>query len=588
MNNIIKSIFLIIFFIPLVIIGQEEQFDKAYLESLPESVREDVLSQVKQNSDDEEILYRRPSSMTKKPIKYDDNGDEIIPDRFGMQIFDMMQTSFMPINEPNLDSSYILDFGDVLELQTIGQDSSIERMLVKRDGSINIPDLGKVVVSGLSLSQAYDLIKSKINTAFIGTDAYVTLVEVRDIQVLISGNAYNPGLYTLNGNSNPLHALSMAGGVDELGSFRKIDVIRDGKVINSIDLYDIFVFGKPSYGSRLKSGDSLFINPAKKIVQIYGGVNREGQYELKGNESLQDLLNFSNGLKYNANGSSLVYEKLEKETIISNSITIDDLGVIIPNAGDTLFVSEYNYRSVEIIGAVNTPGKYTINDGDTISDVIKRAGGYRNDAYTFGGILENKRALEINEKSKELLYKKFINSLINKGAFALETSSSLPIIMKEMKDTETSGRVQAEFDLDILESNKSLETLLEDEDKIIIPYITQQVYIHGQVQNPGTKRYVPGKNLDYYIQLSGGDTEDADPEHIFVVQPNGDTIAISDNSWLRFLNEGNNNVPIYPGTVIFIPRSSNLTTGSQIAAIWAPIVSSLALTLTSLSVLDKN
>ena len=120
----------------------------------------------------------------------------------------MMQSSFMPINEPNFDSTYVLDFGDTLEIQLIGQKNSIEQLAIKRDGSINIPEIGKIFVSGLSLESVNKLIKSKISSAYIGVEAFVTLVNVRDIQVLVTGNAYNPGIYTLNGNSNMLHALS--------------------------------------------------------------------------------------------------------------------------------------------------------------------------------------------------------------------------------------------------------------------------------------------------------------------------------------------------------------------------------------------
>jgi protein involved in polysaccharide export with SLBB domain len=83
-------------------------------------------------------------------------------------------------------------------------------------------------------------------------EAFITLVNIRDIQVLVTGNAYNPGIYTLNGNSNILSALSMAGGVNENGSYRKIDLIRNNEVIKSVDLYDIFIYGKSSFGERIK------------------------------------------------------------------------------------------------------------------------------------------------------------------------------------------------------------------------------------------------------------------------------------------------------------------------------------------------
>jgi protein involved in polysaccharide export with SLBB domain len=254
-----------------------QELDEAYLASLPENVREDILDKMSEREDNDAPAYRRPSSMINKPAQKSS--------RFGAQIFDMMQTSFMPINEPNFDSSYVLDFGDILEIQLIGQKNSIDELSVKRDGSINIPEIGKIFVAGLSLEATNSLIKNKISDTYIGIEAFVSLINIRDIQVLVTGNAYNPGIYTLNGNSNLLHALSMAGGIDDKGSYRRIDLIRDNKVISSIDLYDIFIHGKSGFGQRLRSGDSILIRPANNIVIISGAVNRPGTFELKSSET---------------------------------------------------------------------------------------------------------------------------------------------------------------------------------------------------------------------------------------------------------------------------------------------------------------
>ena len=169
-----------------------------------------------------------------------EDGDEI----FGSKFFDTIQTSFMPINDPNLGGDYVLDFGDVIEINLIGQKDSIESYEIGRDGSINLPDLGKINLAGLTLSQASDLIKAKIKQTFIGTDGYISLINIRDINVIVSGNAYNPGIYTLNGNSNMLHALSMAGGINEYGSYRNIQLIRDGEKIDQLDIYQVLMYGK--------------------------------------------------------------------------------------------------------------------------------------------------------------------------------------------------------------------------------------------------------------------------------------------------------------------------------------------------------
>ena len=556
-----------------------QELDEAYLASLPESIRADVLDKIAEKEEKDTPVYRRPSSMINKP--------SIDSDRFGAQIFDMMQTSFMPINEPNFDSSYILDFGDTLEIQLIGQQNSIEKLSIKRDGSINIPEIGKISVAGLSLDAVSSLIKDKIANAYIGIEAFVTLVNIRDIQILITGNAYNPGIYTLNGNSNLLHALSMAGGIDEKGSYRIIELIRDDKVINTIDLYDIFIHGKSGFGQRLRSGDSILIKPSNDLITISGAVKRPGVYELTSDEDYSDLFAYSNGFSPSANIDTLRVERLNKEVVDFIYISeVKDLSSIKPVSGDRLNVRSYVRKSVSISGAVNTPGTYVISRGETLSSLIEKAEGFKDDAYPFGGILNNKRSASINAEAADKLYTSFVQKLISKGD-ALFASESLPFILEELKKSTISGRVMAEFDLDVINASPELDTNLDDGDTVIIPTNTQQIYIFGEVNNPGAIRYKPGQSIKDYLISSGGSLESADNTNIFVVHPNGELNRLKNTSRLSFLNSRGNETLIYPGSVIYIPRAVISRDPALVASIWAPIVSALALSLTSLSVLDK-
>lgn len=557
-----------------------QELDEAYLASLPENVRADVLNQIADKEEKDGPVYRRPSSMIKKPSS--------ISKRFGAQIFDMMQTSFMPINEPNFDSSYILDFGDTLEIQLIGQKNSIEKLSIKRDGSINISEIGKISVAGLSLDTVSSLIKDKIANAYIGIEAFVTLVNIRDIQVLITGNAYNPGIYTLNGNSNLLHALSMAGGIDESGSYRKIELIRDNEVINTIDLYDIFIHGKSGFGQRLRSGDSILIKPSNDLVTISGAVNRPGVYELTSNEDFSDLFAYGNGFSPSANVNTLRVERMNEEEVEFIYISdVKDLSSIKPISGDRLNVRSYVRKVVTIEGAIKTPGAYVISNGETLSSLIEKAQGYTYDAYPFGGILNNKRSAIINAEAADKLYISFVQKLISKGD-PLFASESLPFILEELKKSTISGRIIAEFDIDIINASPELDTNLEDGDSVIIPTITQQIYIYGEINNPGAIRYKPGQSIQDYILFSGGTLESADMSNIFVVHPNGELNRLKNTSRLSFLNNRGDDILIYPGSVIYVPRKVNSRDPAQVASIWAPIVSALALSITSLSVLDNN
>ena len=561
-----------------------QELDEAYLQSLPESVRTDVLNKIEAKEDLDKPIYRRASTFIDK-----DKDEEVDNILFGSDFFDVMQTSFMPINEPNLDSSYVLDFGDVLEIQLIGQKDLIDNYSINRDGSINLPDIGRINLSGLSLNDASNLIKAKVSSAYIGTEAYISLKNIRDINVLIVGNAYNPGIYTLNGNSNMLHAISMAGGINDIGSYRNINLIRSGEVIDTLDIYEVLVFGKYNFSKGLRSGDSIVVGPREKIVSIESGVMRPAAYEIKSNETFDDLLKYSNGFGKDINLDQLLVKRVSggKSDVIY--LTLDEIKSFEFANNDSIFIQEYKIDTVSILGSVNNPGSYKFTRGTTLSEAIKKSGGYDGSAYPFGGYLENQKALEINEISKDRLYDKFLTNLImNSGATSSMQDSGVMEILIQIKNSESTGRVIAEFDLDIISSDPSKDTILEDGDKIYIPQLTQQVFIQGEVSNSGAIRYAPGKDIDYYINKSGGALLTADLDNIFIVHPNGETENFANKSRLSFILEDDSKELIYPGSIIYIPQKTNFANSLQTASIWAPIISSIALSLTSLSVLNNS
>ena len=575
-----KKIFLPALLLLSTIIYSQE-LDKTFLESLPDSVRQDIEGKIDAKADLEKPIYRRASTFVDKDK--DDDKTKL----FGSDFFDVMQTSFMPINEPNLDASYILDFGDVLEIQLIGQKDVTDTYAIARDGSINLPDIGKLNLSGLSLNDASDLIKAKVNASFIGTNAFISLKNVRDINILIVGNAYNPGIYTLNGNSNMLHALSMAGGINEIGSYRNISLVRSGKIIDTLDLYEVLIYGKYDFSKGLRSGDSVVVNTIGKIVSFESGAMREAVYELKADETFEELLKFSNGFGKNNDFDNIVIKRVAAGKSKVINLTLDDLYSFELLDNDSIFIREYKIDTVYIQGSVMNPGTYKFNRGTTLSEAIIAAGGYDSSAYPFGGYLENLKALEVNKISKEKLYDVFLTNLITNG-ISSDQDAGLGELLLQIKETESTGRVIAEFDLDLIRNNKSLDTTIEDGDKILIPQSTQQVYVQGEIANSGAIRYSPNMGIEYYINKAGGLLESSDEDNLFIVHPNGETENLSSNSRLSFFIQDSNRTLIYPGSIIYIPQKTNFATSIQVASIWAPIISSIALSLTSLSVLNNT
>ncbi len=573
-----KNILLLSFLILLTFPLKTQEFDQKFLESLPPDVRQDLLDQTQIRNDAEKPQYRRPSSFIEKKI------DNVL-DRFGSEIFNSMQTSLMPINEPNFDSDYTLDFGDEITIQLVGQKSEKYTFNIQRDGSIFLPEVGKLYLSGQTLEDSIKIIKENIKKTFIGVEAFISLTNVRDIQVIVAGNVFNPGTYTLNGNSNIFHALNISGGPSDIGSFRSIRLIRNNETIDTLDLYNTFISGEASFNIRLRSGDLIFVDPIFNLVTLVGGFKRPGIYEFLENETFESAILFGNGLNNLADTSNIKIFSISEGKI--EEIFVDDLDSlknVSSKDGDRLVIGEFKLNEVEIKGAVQNPGKYLINQGSGIEELIELSGGYTKNAYPFGGILENDAAKAINRISQEKLYKEFLDrlSMLASSPDAVGTSFETMItLMNEIKEAPVSGRVSAEFDLDILKNNPEKDVLLQDGDTIVIPELVNQVYVFGEVQNQGSTSYIGDKDISFYIDNRGGYKSGADKRSVYILYPDGNTKKISKNIF-----QGKSELEVYPGSIIYVPKKINdnfLITKS--AQAYATILGNIGVSLASISVL---
>ena len=208
--------------------------DQDFLDSLPESVQSDLMAEMKDEKNDVKNLQSRPSSELskyetinswekfKKQQSIENNSE-----RYGLKLFNTMQSSFMPLNEPNFGNNYIIDYGDSFSINTFVSKSLSYLADVKRDGTILVEEIGSLMVAGLNFEQVTDLITKKYQMAFKGIDIVVSLAAIRDINILVTGNVEFPGIYTLSGNSNILQALNIVGGITENGTLRNITLKRN-------------------------------------------------------------------------------------------------------------------------------------------------------------------------------------------------------------------------------------------------------------------------------------------------------------------------------------------------------------------------
>lgn len=601
-----NNIFVLLLAFPLL---QAQELDPNFLNSLPDDIRNDILSKAQNSQKSAEPNYRSSEFSSKLELedsvfklkeKLEDNlqileqrlqSDKKIVDElqvYGSNFFSTFQTSFMPTNEPNPDSSYRLDAGDTLKIQMIGQQDIIDTFLVSGDGSINIPDVGKIVVAGLTLNDAISIIKNKVTNIFIGTEAFVTLDGIRDVDILVSGNALNPGVYTLTGNSNILHALTMAGGISEFGSFRNINLIRNSKVVETLDIYDLLIEGKFIPKKRLRSGDIIFVEERKNLVEVSGAVKRPAIYELNDNQSLSQALNYSYGPKITADMRNVYLERILDGVLrIIPIVNIAQFENIQPNDGDKIYVREYPFRIASINGAVLKPGSYKMAEGETLQDLINKAGGFTSNAYPFGAIYENPEALKINNEAKDILYDQFLDNIISMSQQNIGENINLTPIMtlaSDIKNSPPNGRIV----VDITNENYGNDLNIMDGDSVLIPESTNNVYVYGEVSKEGAVTFESNQNLEHYIDKTGGYKQFANFESIYILHPNGETLRFSQKRNI-FEREPKNNIRIYPGSVIFVPRKIDDSATRRLATqAYVSILGNIGVALASLSAINNN
>ena len=567
-----------------IVIAQDvEVLDKSFIESLPEDVREDVMKELMNNSETEKDQYaRRPSSELQKQ-KIDES------ERYGVRIFNSMQSSFMPINEPNFGNNYIVDYGDVIKVQLYGAANSIRNnnylIEVQRDGTVVLDDIGSLSVAGLNFEQVVDAIKQVYSQSYIGLDVIVTLDRTRDINILITGNVEFPGIYTLSGNSNILQAINIAGGASENGSLRNIVIKRKNQPDIGVDLYHALIFGEIDSIPFLMSGDSVHIEPVKNLVRAGYGFNNTAVFEMLDGETLNDLINYAGGLKIESNAESLKVVRFENDNFKSYEIKSAGLNNYELKNLDSVYAEKENIGVVTISGDVKYPGKYSISSSDRLLDIIQRSGGYTKAAYPFAATLFRKSSQELEMLYIQKAYRNLISYIAsNPSALTGSGNEGLGYILSEIKSHTPVGRVIADFDVLNLQDNIQSNIFLSNEDTIHIPSYDSNIYIFGEVGNPGSVLFQDDADISDYINKSGGFTRFSSKDSIFIVSPNGETLRVQNDGLRKYLSQ---DYDIYPGSVIYVPRHIGKVEGINFYATVAPIFSSLALSIASVNAINN-
>ena len=582
------TFFISLFFLASYAESQEiPEINEDFLNSLPEDIKADLIEKNAQQNLSTEKNYR-PYLYSSKLSLLKEEEEEDDYKIFGSDFFNSFQTTYMPINEPNPDGSYLLDAGDILNIQLVGKKNQIDNFLINGNGSIAFPDIGYITLAGLTLSEASALIKSKINSAFIGTEAMISLEEIRDVNVLITGNAKNPGIYTLTGNSNILQAISAAGGISKYGSLREINLIRNNLIVETLDVYDLLIDGKYNIKKRLRSGDVIFVEARKNVVSIDGAVYRPARYEVHNKQNLGGIVEYANGIKRTADMNNVSLERILDGNLKTIPIVnVSQLNNIEALDGDLIYIREYPYREAKILGAVNKPGTYSMAPGQTLDDLIAIAGGYTLNAYPFGAVYENQDAKVINQKAKEILYQEFLTNILAITQQNIGQNidlTSLVQLTNETKNNEPNGRVV----INLNDENSLYMYPIKNNDSLFIPEKANVVYVYGEVSSEGAVMYLAGEDVEHYINKSGGYKKYSDNKSIYILHPNGESQLYSAKRNI-FESSPEKNIKIYPGSIIFIPRELDDATPRRLAAqAYVSILGNIGIAIASLASINNN
>ena len=411
---------------------------------------------------------------------------------FGRDIFRTANLTFEPSMNIATPVNYRLGPGDELQIEVWGASETNITQKVSPDGYISIPNVGPVNVNGLTVQAATNRIKAKLSQIYSGlassnvnlsTNVKVSLGQIRTIQVNIMGEVARPGTYALSSFSTVFHALYKAGGMSKMGSLRNIKVVRGGRTVATVDVYDYIINGRSHSDIRLQEGDVILASPYDALVLIKGKVKRPMYYEMKSSESIRTLIGFAGGFSNDAyRGAVTVDRNNTKERTVA---TVDDMnyGVFKVKDGDVVSVGEildrYDNR-IEVKGAVYRPGYYELGkDIQTVKDLIEKADGLLEYAFTNRAVLHR----ENDDKTLEVIS-------LNVKAIIDGTEADVTLRKNDVLF------IPSKYDL---EQKGTLE-------------------IRGEVYKPNVFPYAANTKLEDLIIMAGGLTESASTVRVDVTR----------------------------------------------------------------------
>lgn len=452
---------------------------------------------------------------------------------FGRDIFLNTNLSFEPNMNMATPANYRLGPGDEIIIDIWGASESVIRKEISPDGSINIPGLGPIALTGMNIADAKEYLASELSRIYADEEnnIQVTLGKTRSIKVNVMGEVMVPGTYTLSGFASVFHALYSAGGITELGSLRNIIVAREGKTVATVDVYDYILQGNIQDDISLQENDVIIVPTYNSIVKVEGKVKRPMKYEMNDDETISTLLKYAGYFAPNAYKNSVRVIRQSGRQYSVATVEREEFGSFKIMDGDVVsadsIVENRYLNKLEIKGAVYRPGIYEYCENiNTVKKLMEQADGLLGDAFT----------------NRAVLYR--------------------------LRENLTSEVIQVDVKGIIEGTAQDVE--LKNNDVLYIPSIYDiksigDVYISEEILNPGRYPYADNMTLEDLVITAGGLKDAASLVRVDVSRPiknnkgtvSTDSVGRSFSFGLKdgFIVDGTPGFVLEPHDQIFVRKS---------------------------------
>jgi protein involved in polysaccharide export with SLBB domain len=442
---------------------------------------------------------------------------------YGASLFERVPTTFAPLDRVPVTADYVIGPGDEILLRIWGQVNMDLNLVVDRAGAVYIPQAGSVTVAGIEFRQLPDFLRSQLERVFRNFDLSVNMGQLRSIQVLVMGYARRPGSYTVSSLSTVVNALFAAGGPSAQGSMRRVQLKRGAAVVAEIDLYDLLQRGDKSGDVRLLPGDVVYVPPVGPQVAAAGSVKNPAVYELKGEQTVGDLVAMTGGLSALADRERATLERIVEGARRIVEFRLDEGGMRLPvTDGDVLRMRTIQPRFAETVtlrGNVANPGRFHWRPGMRLKDIIPdRESLVTRDYWKKRNLLGFTPPGEaIAAAPVEELQREFPETRI--GPTAPDINWSYAVIERQNPQDLMTKLIPFHLGRLVLdnEAGQNLElrpgdvvTIFSQAD-IRVPQMqqTRTVRLEGEFNAPGIYNVEPGETLGRLIEKAGGLTPQA-------------------------------------------------------------------------------